>query len=61
MSHFNENHVLDFEKIYLFKMPEVEPGSGIDLVKQMQIGSELHSLWILFDHVKLVKHWTTMH
>jgi hypothetical protein len=41
-------------------MSEVGPGSGVYLVKQMQPGGDLEKAWIIFDHVKRVKHWTTM-
>jgi hypothetical protein len=41
-------------------MSEVGPGSGVDLVKQMQSGGDLQDAWIMFDHVKHVKKWTTM-
>jgi hypothetical protein len=30
------------------------------LVKRMQPGGDLEDTWIMFDHVKHVKHWTTM-
>jgi hypothetical protein len=36
------------------------PGSGVDLVKRMQPGSDLQNAWMMFDHVKCVKDWTTM-
>ena len=48
------------EKIYLFKMSEEGPGSGVDLVKRMQPGGDLQNSWLMFDHVKRVKEWTTM-
>jgi hypothetical protein len=30
------------------------------LIKRMQPGGVLEDEWIMFDHVKCVKHWTTM-
>lgn len=50
----------DTDKVFLFKMSEVGPGSGVDLVKRMQVGGDLENAWIMFDHVKRVKAWTTM-
>jgi hypothetical protein len=49
---------LDSNKVFVFKMSEVGP--DVHLVKQMQLGGDLESAWIMFDHVKRVKHWTTM-
>jgi 6-phosphofructokinase len=46
--------------VFVFKMSEVGPGSGVHLVKRMQLGGDLEDVWIIFDHVKRVKHWTTM-
>jgi hypothetical protein len=43
------------DKVFLFKMSEVGPGSGVDLIKQMQPGGDLQDAWIMFDHVKRVK------
>jgi hypothetical protein len=50
----------DLDKVFVFKMSEVGPGSGVDLVKRMQLGGDLENAWIMFDHVKHVSHWTTM-
>ena len=41
-------------------MFEVGPGSGVNLVKRMQVGDDLQDAWMMFDHVKRVKSWTTM-
>lgn len=41
-------------------MSEVGPGSGVDLVRRMQLGRDLQNAWVMFDHVKRVKYWTTM-
>jgi hypothetical protein len=48
------------DKVYVFKMLEDEPGSGVDLVKRMQPGGDLENAWLIFDHVKPTKEWTTM-
>ena len=50
----------DSDKVFLFKMSEVGPGSGMDLVKRMQPSGDLQDARIMFDHVKCVKKWTTM-
>jgi hypothetical protein len=50
----------DSDKVFVFKMSEVGPGSGVDLVKRMQPGGDLEDAWMMFDHVKRVKKWTTM-
>ena len=36
------------------------PGSGVDLVKRMQARGDLQCSWMMFDHVKQMKEWTTM-
>jgi hypothetical protein len=50
----------DSDKVFLFKMSKVGPSSGVDLVKRMQPGGDLQDAWIMFDHVKRIKKWTTM-
>ena len=50
----------DKDKVFVFKMSEIGPGSGVDLVKRMQAGGDLQCAWMMFDHVKRVKEWTTM-
>jgi hypothetical protein len=50
----------DFDKVFIFKMFEVGPGNGVDLVKRMQPGSDRQDAWMMFDHVKRVQKWTTM-
>ena len=42
----------DSDKVFVFKMSEVGPGSGVHLVKRMQFGGDLEDAWIMFDHVK---------
>jgi hypothetical protein len=51
---------VDLDKVSVFKMSEVGPGSGVDLVKRMQPGEDMENAWMMFDHVKRVKQWTTM-
>jgi hypothetical protein len=46
--------------VYLFKMSTYGPASGVSLVRKMQPGGDLENEWIMFDHVKRVKDWTTM-
>ena len=41
---------------YIFKMSIVGPGSGVDLVRQMQPGGDLELQWVIFDHVKRINH-----
>jgi len=48
------------EKVYLFKMLTEGPGSGVDLMKCMQAGGDPSNAWMMFDHVKRVRDWTTM-
>ena len=36
------------------------PGSGVDVIRRMQVGGDLQNAWMMFDHVKRVKDWTTM-
>jgi hypothetical protein len=39
------------DKVFLFKISELGPGSGVDLVKRMQLGGDLQDAWIMFDHI----------
>ena len=48
------------EKVYVFKMLMEGPESGVDLIRRMQVGGDLQNAWMMFDHVKRVKDWTTM-
>jgi hypothetical protein len=48
------------DKVFVFKMSEVGPGSGVDLVKRMQPSGDLEDAGMIFDHVKRIKKWTTM-
>jgi hypothetical protein len=41
--------------VFVFKMSEVGPGSGVHLVNRMQPGGFLEHAWIMFDHIKRVK------
>jgi hypothetical protein len=47
------------ELVYLFKMSTCGQGSGVSLVRRMQPGGDLENEWVMFDHVKRVKDWTT--
>ena len=48
------------DKVFVFKISKVGPKFGMHLMKQMQPGGDLEDTWIMFDHVKSVKHWVTM-
>ena len=48
------------DKVFVFKMSVNLPGSGVDLVKRMQVGGDMENSWIMFDHVKRLKDWTTL-
>jgi hypothetical protein len=48
------------DKVYLFKMLVDGPGSGVDLVRRMQPEGDLEHCFVMFDHVKRVKSWTTL-
>jgi hypothetical protein len=48
------------DKMYVFKMLVDGLGSGLDLVKRIQLGRSLKNAWLMFDHVKRVQEWTTM-
>jgi hypothetical protein len=50
----------DSNTVFVFKMSKMGPRSGVHLIKQMQSGEDLEDVWIIFDHVKRVKHWTTI-
>ena len=48
------------DKVYIFKMSEVGPGSEVDLVRWMQPGGDLENAGMMSNHVKRVEQWTTM-
>ena len=48
------------DKVFIFKMSVDLEGSGVDLVKRMQVGGDLRDAWIMFDNVKQVKECTTL-
>ena len=50
----------DTDKVFVFKMSEVGLGSGVGLVRWMQPSGDLENAWMMSDHVKRVKGWTTM-
>jgi hypothetical protein len=37
----------DSDKVFVFKMPKVELGSSVDLVKRMQPGDDLQDAWMM--------------
>jgi hypothetical protein len=45
--------------VYLFKMSTCSQGSGVNLVPRVQSRGDLENEWVMFDHVKRVKDWTT--
>ena len=45
---------------HVFKISTIRLGSGVDLVQRMQPDGDLCNAWLMFDHVKRVKGWTTM-
>lgn len=45
----------DEEEVFVFKMLEVRPGSGVNLVKRIQPRRDLEDAWIMFNHYKRVK------
>jgi hypothetical protein len=40
------------EKFFIFKMSMDGNNNGCELVKQMQLGGDLQTTWIMFEHVK---------
>ena len=40
------------DKVFVFKMSEIGPGSDVDFVKKIQVGGNLQCSWMMFDHVK---------
>ena len=42
----------DSDKVFVFKMLEVGPDSGVYLVRRMQPGGNLENAWIMSNHVK---------
>ena len=45
--------------MFFFKMLEVGPSSRVDLVQIMQPSGDLKDVWVMFNHVKRVKRYTT--
>ncbi len=45
----------DLSKIFVFKMSKVELDNGIDLVRRMQLSSDLKDVWLMFNHMKHMK------
>ena len=38
------------DKVFVFKMYVDLPGSGVELVKKMQVRRNMKNYWIMFDH-----------
>jgi hypothetical protein len=49
------------QKVFMFRMSLYGLASGIDLVKCIQPNGDLLNCWLMFDHVKHVQEWTTIH
>lgn len=47
-------------EIIVFKMLVDLPWSGVNCVKCMQVGRDMKNYWVLFDHIKCLKDWTTL-
>lgn len=41
-------------KVFVFKMFEAGPGTGVDLVRHMQPCGDLEHVWVMCDNVKRV-------
>ena len=50
----------DFDKVIIFKISQVGPSRGVDLVACMQPGANLEHAWLMSNHVNRVNSWTTM-
>ena len=48
------------DKLFVLKMFVDLPHSGVKLVKRMQVGGDMENSWIMFDHIKRLKDWSTM-
>jgi hypothetical protein len=48
------------DKVFVFKIFIDISGSGVELVKRMQVSGDMENLWIMFHHIKRLKDWTTM-
>ena len=46
--------------MFVYKMFVDLPGSGVKLVKKMKVGGDMDNSWIMFDHIKRLKNWTTI-
>ena len=50
----------DYNKIFIFNISKIGPGSGVDLATRMQLGGNPEHAWLMSDHIKRVNVWTTM-
>ena len=48
------------DKVLVLNMSVDLPGSSVDLVKRIQGGGDMENSWIMLDHVKRMKDWTTL-
>ena len=48
-------------KVFVFKISVDLPGSDVHILKYIQMGGDMENSWIMFDHVKRLKYWTTFH
>lgn len=46
--------------MFVFKTLVDLSANKVELVKCMQVGGDMENYWIMFDHVKHLKDWTTM-
>ena len=47
-------------KVLVLKMPLDLASSGVDCVRRMQSGGDMENSWIMLDHVKRLRNWTTV-
>lgn len=43
------------DRIFVFKMSVNIASSVVDLVRRMQCGGDMENLWIMYEHVKLLR------
>jgi hypothetical protein len=48
------------DKLFVYKVFVDLPGNGLILVKQIQVGGDMGDSWVIFNHVKQLKDWTTI-
>lgn len=50
----------DSEKVFILKMFEVGPYSAINFIRRMQPRNNFSHKYMIFDHIKQIKDWTTL-